>query len=117
MTEDFNKWWDEDLLTEDNPYVDGTPAYWAWEGWQAALAPVQEPSQWRDMVVVSLVREGVNKHKARELADHFANLSTARSAWIDLTDEQIHDTDGYKETREIYRLCRAIIAKIKELNT
>ena len=34
--------------------------------------PVQEPTPWRDMVVVSLVREGVNKHKARELADHFA---------------------------------------------
>ena len=32
----------------------------------------QEPTQWRDMVVVSLVREGINKHKARELADHFA---------------------------------------------
>jgi hypothetical protein len=32
----------------------------------------QEPSAWRDMVVVNLVREGVNKHKARELADHFA---------------------------------------------
>lgn len=31
-----------------------------------------EPSQWRDMVVVSLVREGIDKHKARELADHFA---------------------------------------------
>lgn len=31
-----------------------------------------EPTPWRDMVVVSLVREGVNKHKARELADHFA---------------------------------------------
>jgi len=29
-------------------------------------------SAWRDMVVVSLVREGINKHKARELADHFA---------------------------------------------
>jgi len=40
---------------------------------KAALAqPEQEPSQWRDMVVVSLVREGINKHKARELADHFA---------------------------------------------
>lgn len=40
---------------------------------KAALEqPEQEPSQWRDMVVVSLVREGVNKHKARELADHFA---------------------------------------------
>ena len=40
---------------------------------QAALAqPEQEPTPWRDMVVVSLVREGINKHRARELADHFA---------------------------------------------
>jgi hypothetical protein len=39
---------------------------------KAALAqPEQEPSQWREMVVVTLVREGINKHKARELADHF----------------------------------------------
>ena len=42
---------------------------------QEALAqPAQEPSQWRDMVVVSLVREGINKHKARELAHHFATI-------------------------------------------
>jgi len=34
--------------------------------------PKQEPSQWRDMIVATLVREGVNKHRARELADHFA---------------------------------------------
>ena len=39
---------------------------------EAQPAPVQELTQWRDMVVVSLVREGVNKHRARELADHFA---------------------------------------------
>ena len=31
-----------------------------------------EPTPWRDMVVVSLVREGIDKHRARELADHFA---------------------------------------------
>jgi hypothetical protein len=31
-----------------------------------------EPTQWRDMVVITLVREGINKHRARELADHFA---------------------------------------------
>jgi hypothetical protein len=36
------------------------------------LATVQEPTPWRDMIVVTLVREGINKHKARELADHFA---------------------------------------------
>jgi len=41
--------------------------------WIDALAqPEQEPTPWRDMVVATLVREGVNKHKARELADHFA---------------------------------------------
>jgi hypothetical protein len=39
---------------------------------EALEQPEQEPSAWRDMVVVSLVREGVNKHRARELADHFA---------------------------------------------
>ena len=37
-----------------------------------AAQPEQEPSQWREMVVVSLVREGINKHRARGLADHFA---------------------------------------------
>jgi hypothetical protein len=37
MTDDFNKWWDEDVLTEDNPFNGGTPAYWAWEGWCAAV--------------------------------------------------------------------------------
>lgn len=42
----------------------------------------QEPSQWRDMVVVSLVREGINKHRARELADHFATpLATPANTW------------------------------------
>jgi hypothetical protein len=39
---------------------------------RTALEQQAEPGQWRDMVVVNLVREGVNKHKARELADHFA---------------------------------------------
>jgi hypothetical protein len=42
-----------------------------------------EPSHWRDMVVASLVREGINKHKARQLADHFA----AQRPWQGLTDE------------------------------
>jgi len=39
---------------------------------EALAQPEQEPTPWRDMVVVTLVREGINKHKARELADHFA---------------------------------------------
>jgi hypothetical protein len=44
---------------------------------KALEQPEQGPSQWRDMVVVNLVREGINKHKARDLADHFATTPPA----------------------------------------
>ena len=38
MTKEFNDWWNEDDLTTDgNNFVDGTPAYWAWEGWCAGV--------------------------------------------------------------------------------
>jgi hypothetical protein len=40
-----------------------------------------EPTPWRDMVVVSLVREGIDKHKARELADHFAAAPEPPPEW------------------------------------
>ena len=49
MNEEFNKWWDNDLLTEDNPFVDGTPAYWAWEGW-CAKAALAKPDFWEGYV-------------------------------------------------------------------
>jgi len=42
MTEDFNKWWNSDGLVEDNPYERDTPAFWAWEGWQAAVKAERE---------------------------------------------------------------------------
>ena len=77
-----------------------------------------EPTIWRDMVVVSLVREGINKHKARELADHFA--TPPQRTWVGLTDEEMqacwNDTMATPEySREgIYR---AIEAKLKERNT
>lgn len=37
MTDAFNRWWNADGLIEDNPFNRDTPAFWAWEGWQAAL--------------------------------------------------------------------------------
>ena len=42
MTEEFNKWWDSDGVVEDNPYGRDTPAFWAWEGWQAAMKAERE---------------------------------------------------------------------------
>jgi hypothetical protein len=47
MTEEFNKWWDEDVLVEDNPFNGGTPAYWAWEGWCAAVKAERQEMQGR----------------------------------------------------------------------
>ena len=39
-----------------------------------------------------------------------------RREWVGLTDAQIHNADGYTETREAYRLARAIEQALKEQN-
>ena len=36
--------------------------------------------------------------------------------WVGLTDEDIHNTVGYDETREMYQFALALIAKLKEKN-
>lgn len=42
MTEEFNQWWDESPVNQDNPYTQNTPAYWAWEGWCAGVKAERE---------------------------------------------------------------------------
>ena len=80
---------------------------------KAELAqPEQEPTQWRDMVVVSLVREGINKHRARELADHFATPPAAQ--WVGLTDEDKYEMAAAQHGWE--DLLIAAEAKLKERN-
>ena len=75
----------------------------------------QEPTPWRDMVVVTLVREGIDKHKARELADHFA----AQRPWQGLTEFQFaeiynkwNDTNGSTP----WGLNQALESKLRNLN-
>ena len=62
---------------------------------QALAAPV--PVEWMEMVAVNLLREGVNKHKARELAEHFYRLhpsaaQTAPCTWTKSNDPSMPDT-------------------------
>ena len=83
MNEAFNKWWDEDdLTTQGNPYTYGTPVYWAWEGWQAALAaPVQEPVMeypdytpgvgWRNLTPPAAQRQWVEVEQVKWDGDKF----------------------------------------------
>ena len=37
--------------------------------------------------------------------------------WVGLTDEDIHNTVGYDETREMYQFALALIAKLKAKNS
>jgi len=37
--------------------------------------------------------------------------------WVGLTDEEIHGTLGYNETREMYQFALALNAKLKEKNS
>jgi hypothetical protein len=79
-----------------------------------------------EMVTVNLLREGVNKHKARELAEHFYGLAPAQPAPVPLTDEQIEHLwetrvsqpcPSYPlEKSDWVQFARAIEAKLKEKN-
>lgn len=42
MTPQFNEWWDSDKLMDENPYLAGTPIWWAWEGWAASAKNKRE---------------------------------------------------------------------------
>lgn len=42
VDEAFSKWWNDDVLLEDNPYSIHTPMYWAWEGWVAGVRAERE---------------------------------------------------------------------------
>ena len=44
------------------------------------------------------------------------DIQDYKRPWVDLTDEDIHNTVGYNETREMYQFALALIAKLKEKN-
>ena len=80
-------------------------------------ADKQEPvAMQMDVIVVNLVREGINKHRARELAEHFIKHTTPQPQreWVGLTDEEVdYIADEYST---LQGAIRAIEAKLKEKN-
>jgi hypothetical protein len=52
---------------------------------------------------IAVLRQAIEQAETRE--------------WVGLTDEEIHDMNGYEEDRRMYRFARAIEAKLKEKNT
>jgi hypothetical protein len=116
MTEDFNKWWDSDGLLKDNPYTQGTPAYWAWEGWQAAM------KEKRKCPNCERYKESAKnwRHKAYELSGHPLPWEGG-DTWVGLTEEdkieiQLLKWWDFEDTFDFDGYTRAIEAKLKEKN-
>ena len=79
------------------------------------VQPPQEP--WRESA--SDYERGFidgRQKQAQSSVDKAVNRMAQRT-WVDLTDEDIHNTVGYNETREMYQFALALIAKLKEKNT
>ena len=73
------------------------------------------PASWMEMVTANLVREGVNKHRARELAEHFYSL--AQRQWVGLTHDDVSDLCGEASSYGTSSWIRRIETKLKEKNT
>jgi hypothetical protein len=100
-----------------------------------AQAEKQEPVALQmDVIVVNLVREGINKHRARELAEHFIKHTTPQPQreWVGLTDEEMRELEKQFNAERVrtsdeeylviypgdyWQWQRAIEAKLKEKNT
>ena len=83
-----------------------------------AEAEKQEPvAMQMDVIVVNLVREGINKHRARELAEHFIKHThpQPKREWVGLTPEDAIDIIW--ACRGAESIVRATEAKLKEKNT
>ena len=59
----------------------------------------------REVIVANLVREGIGKHRARELADHFVSLTNAQPAVPDAIgpneDELPSYAAGWNDCRQL----------------
>jgi hypothetical protein len=76
--------------------------------------PAPVPTSWVEMVTANLVREGVNKHKARELAEHFYGL--AQRQFVGLTDEDVKALCNEASSFGTSSWIRHIEAKLRSKN-
>ena len=92
-SDNFNEWWDGDRRRDTaNPFTTDSFSYWAFEGWQAALAqPVQEPAAW-------MSKDEHEVYTSKQVDGHFQHdhipLYTApplpvQRPWVGLTEQDM----------------------------
>ena len=104
-SEAFNEWWNGEYDDSTNPFTKHSLAYWAFAGWQAALAqPAQEP--WPE-----------------EPVGHMAGgVQPPQRPWVGLTDEEVElywDWEDFQigaGRSTILEMVRDIEAKLKDKN-
>jgi hypothetical protein len=80
-------------------------------------AEKQEPVAWMEMVVANLVRNGINKHMARELAHHFYTYTAPpKREWVGLSEEERRLFASWLDYKTDDEVFNAIEAKLKERN-
>jgi len=134
--EAFNNWWDSDYDDSTNPYERDSFAYWAWAGWQAALAhPAQEPvcPECKAEVLYECVACSSNNYPAQpaqepvdelkalgDLLQHEVDRLIAakpQRPWVGLTDDEMQAVvDAQLLVSNINVYFKAIEAKLKEKN-
>jgi hypothetical protein len=77
-------------------------------GTAPAAQPAPVPIKWMEMVTVNLLRVGVNKHVARELAEHFYSLAPATQPAPVQEPVGYLEIDDIESQREYPHNCRNI---------
>ena len=104
-----------------NTHISRTYAEQFFRAGQAAQ-PAQEPVAWTLLLTGEhhgIIGEAGEKFIGAPECYQRVNVYTTppKREWIGLTDEEIHGTAGYNETREMYQFAIALMAKLKEKNT
>jgi len=97
---------------------------WLRESWDEAQARTHTIKTWRERCEEhpdheGIVTERMIRNRMQEEIDELRQAieQAETREWVGLTDEEIHDMNGYEEDRRMYRFARAIEAKLKEKNT
>ena len=122
----FNDWWNNDYDDSTNPYQKDTFAYWAWAGWQAALAqPAQNHSE-DNLQMVKPAQEPdvvmhweshtwtINNPPPKGSGDVNLYYAPPQRFWVGLTEKQIEVIEEKALTKQW--AIRMTIAQLKECN-
>ena len=72
MSKEFNEWWNDNVFVKDNPFRNDSPAFWAWEGWHAAMEVGIQEGMKREHALWQLAKIGqeIEEKDEYEYCDH-----------------------------------------------